>query len=177
MWLFGQVAIHHEPSSLACASAVQVTSARELLATIEKGQQRRHVSSTQMNRESSRSHLIMSVIIEATNLQTQNVTKGKLSFVDLAGSERCGFTQSLATADEVPAADYSAMSHVYRSVRCRRPWQQIQGSSISENMTISGPAEQAAMYHETHTANFVLLTQETWLGRMKHRLLLGENMV
>lgn len=43
----------------------------------------------QMNRESSRSHLIMSMIIEATNLQTQNVTKGKLSFVDLAGSERC----------------------------------------------------------------------------------------
>ena len=42
-----------------------------------------------MNRESSRSHLVMSVIIEATNLQTQNVTKGKLSFVDLAGSERC----------------------------------------------------------------------------------------
>ena len=41
-----------------------------------------------MNRESSRSHLIMSVLIEATNLQTQNVTKGKLSFVDLAGSER-----------------------------------------------------------------------------------------
>ena len=70
-------------------AVVQVTSARELLATIEKGQQRRHVSSTQMNRESSRSHLIMSVIIEATNLQTQNVTKGKLSFVDLAGSERC----------------------------------------------------------------------------------------
>lgn len=30
----------------------------------------------------------MSVIIEATNLQTQNVTRGKLSFVDLAGSER-----------------------------------------------------------------------------------------
>lgn len=69
-----------------------MTSARELLATIEKGQQRRHTSSTQMNRESSRSHLIMSVIIEATNLQTQNVTKGKLSFVDLAGSERCGFS-------------------------------------------------------------------------------------
>ena len=42
----------------------------------------------QMNRESSRSHLIMSIVIESTNLQTQNVTKGKLSFVDLAGSER-----------------------------------------------------------------------------------------
>ena len=55
---------------------------------VVQGQTQRHVSSTQMNKESSRSHLIMSVIIEATNLQTQNVTRGKLSFVDLAGSER-----------------------------------------------------------------------------------------
>ena len=53
-----------------------------------RGQQRRHVASTQMNIESSRSHLIISVCIEATNLQPQNVTRGKLSFVDLAGSER-----------------------------------------------------------------------------------------
>lgn len=58
------------------------------MAAIEAGQQRRHVASTQMNRESSRSHLVISIIIESTNLQTQNVTKGKLSFVDLAGSER-----------------------------------------------------------------------------------------
>ena len=56
---------------------MQVTSARELLATIEKGQQRRHVSSTQMNRESSRSHLIMSVIIEATNLQDPERHQGQ----------------------------------------------------------------------------------------------------
>lgn len=42
-----------------------------------------------MNRESSRSHLIMTICIEATNLQTQSVSRGKLSFVDLAGSERC----------------------------------------------------------------------------------------
>lgn len=67
---------------------LQVTSGKELMQTIEAGQQRRHVASTQMNRESSRSHLIISIIIESTNLQTQSVTKGKLSFVDLAGSER-----------------------------------------------------------------------------------------
>lgn len=41
-----------------------------------------------MNRESSRSHLITSIVVTSTNLQTQNVTRGKLSFVDLAGSER-----------------------------------------------------------------------------------------
>jgi hypothetical protein len=45
----------------------------------------------QMNRESSRSHLIMTICIEATNLQTQSVSRGKLSFVDLAGSERWVF--------------------------------------------------------------------------------------
>ena len=70
------------------ATVIEVNSARELLQTIERGQLRRHTSETQMNRESSRSHLIMSIIIEATNLQTQSVTRGKLSFVDLAGSER-----------------------------------------------------------------------------------------
>ena len=58
-----------------------------------QGQLSRHVSSTQMNKESSRSHLIMSVVIESTNLQTQHVTRGKLSFVDLAGSERWAIVQ------------------------------------------------------------------------------------
>uniref|UniRef100_A0A7S0WQ45 Kinesin motor domain-containing protein n=1 Tax=Chlamydomonas leiostraca TaxID=1034604 RepID=A0A7S0WQ45_9CHLO len=74
--------------TVAGATVVEVTSAKELMATIENGQQRRHVASTQMNRESSRSHLIISIIIESTNLQTQTQTRGKLSFVDLAGSER-----------------------------------------------------------------------------------------
>lgn len=66
----------------------EVTSAQQLLDVISGGQRRRHVSATSMNRESSRSHLIMSFIVECTNRQTQNVTRGKLSFVDLAGSER-----------------------------------------------------------------------------------------
>jgi hypothetical protein len=41
-----------------------------------------------MNRESSRSHLDIAITIESTNLQTQSVARGKISFVDLAGSER-----------------------------------------------------------------------------------------
>lgn len=70
------------------AIIVPVHSARELMNVIEGGLTRRKVSSTQMNRESSRSHLIITICIESTNLQTQNVARGKLSFVDLAGSER-----------------------------------------------------------------------------------------
>ena len=70
------------------ALVVEVTSAKQLMDEIKRGQEGRHVSSTAMNIESSRSHLIISILIQATNLQTQAVTHGKLSFVDLAGSER-----------------------------------------------------------------------------------------
>ena len=41
-----------------------------------------------MNDQSSRSHLIFSVVIEAQNKKNGEVCKGKISFVDLAGSER-----------------------------------------------------------------------------------------
>lgn len=53
---------------VAGVSMVNVTSADQLMQSLEDGQARRHVSSTQMNRESSRSHLIMSIVIESTNL-------------------------------------------------------------------------------------------------------------
>ncbi|XP_063947825.1 kinesin-like protein KIN-14E isoform X2 [Daucus carota subsp. sativus] len=70
------------------ATIVSVSSYDELKAIIERGSEQRHTTGTLMNEQSSRSHLILSVIIESTNLQTQSVARGKLSFVDLAGSER-----------------------------------------------------------------------------------------
>ncbi|CAK9209663.1 unnamed protein product [Sphagnum troendelagicum] len=70
------------------ATLVPIVSRDELESIVAKGLEKRHTSGTQMNAESSRSHLILSVIIESTNLQTQVLVRGKLSFVDLAGSER-----------------------------------------------------------------------------------------
>ena len=55
---------------------------------VESGLKVRRTASTKMNVESSRSHLVFSLVIETTDLQTQQVTRGKISFVDLAGSER-----------------------------------------------------------------------------------------
>ncbi|KAJ6809319.1 kinesin-like protein KIN-14I [Iris pallida] len=69
-------------------TVVQVTTYEDLRAIITRGSEQRHTSGTYMNDESSRSHLILSIIIESTNLQTQSLARGKLSFVDLAGSER-----------------------------------------------------------------------------------------
>ncbi|XP_010928759.1 kinesin-like protein KIN-14I isoform X2 [Elaeis guineensis] len=67
---------------------VQISSFEELRTIISRGSEQRHTAETQMNDQSSRSHLILSIIIESTNLQTQSLARGKLSFVDLAGSER-----------------------------------------------------------------------------------------
>lgn len=69
-------------------TVISISTHDELTNIIEKGSEQRHTTGTLMNEESSRSHLILSVVIESTNLQTQSVARGKLSFVDLAGSER-----------------------------------------------------------------------------------------
>ncbi|KAK6127578.1 hypothetical protein DH2020_038696 [Rehmannia glutinosa] len=69
-------------------TTLSISSYDELRSIIERGSEQRHTTGTLMNEQSSRSHLILSVVIESTNLQTQSVARGKLSFVDLAGSER-----------------------------------------------------------------------------------------
>eukprot|EP00794_Sanderia_malayensis_P009619 gene9619-10602_t len=70
----------------------EINSSDQLMQMFEKGSSTRHTSSTKMNAESSRSHLVISIIIESTNLTSGAVTKGKLSLVDLAGSERAAKT-------------------------------------------------------------------------------------
>ena len=74
--------------TVANSTMVPVASEEEIMHVIDTGLSVRKTTSTKMNMESSRSHLIFSLVIESTDLQTQAVTRGKLSFVDLAGSER-----------------------------------------------------------------------------------------
>eukprot|EP00927_Polykrikos_kofoidii_P034460 TRINITY_DN29244_c0_g1_i1.p1 TRINITY_DN29244_c0_g1~~TRINITY_DN29244_c0_g1_i1.p1 ORF type:complete len:1506 (+),score=343.92 TRINITY_DN29244_c0_g1_i1:114-4520(+) len=66
----------------------EVCSCDELLRTISEGIDRRHVSATKMNSESSRSHLICIIVVESTSRKTKQVATGKLTLCDLAGSER-----------------------------------------------------------------------------------------
>lgn len=59
-------------------TVVSISTIEELNSIIQRGSERRHTSGTQMNEESSRSHLILSIIIESTNLQSQSVARGKV---------------------------------------------------------------------------------------------------
>ncbi|GKV30251.1 hypothetical protein SLEP1_g39083 [Rubroshorea leprosula] len=83
-------------------TVIPISKYEELKNIIQRGSEQRHTSGTQMNEQSSRSHLIVSVVIESTNLQTQSVARGKLSFVDLAGSER--IKKSGSTGDQLKEA-------------------------------------------------------------------------
>uniref|UniRef100_H2YAW3 Kinesin motor domain-containing protein n=1 Tax=Ciona savignyi TaxID=51511 RepID=H2YAW3_CIOSA len=67
-----------------------VTSAEEAFMVLKTGWNNRHVATTAMNRESSRSHAVFTISIEAKD-KTGGVTKVRtslLNMVDLAGSER-----------------------------------------------------------------------------------------
>jgi len=67
---------------------VVVTNRTELLSTMADGVQRRHVASTKMNSDSSRSHLLLSMIVAAKDPTTGRKSMGKITLCDLAGSER-----------------------------------------------------------------------------------------
>ena len=64
-----------------------LVSIEECNEVFERGLGGRKVRKTLMNDESSRSHLIFSIMIESTNKLNGKKQCGKLSFIDLAGSE------------------------------------------------------------------------------------------
>ena len=71
---------------------VECTSIQDLIAVLHEGIKNRHQGSHELNKESSRSHSILTVylISETKSEEDNHVFKkyGKVSFVDLAGSER-----------------------------------------------------------------------------------------
>uniref|UniRef100_A0A3B5M9S9 Kinesin-like protein n=1 Tax=Xiphophorus couchianus TaxID=32473 RepID=A0A3B5M9S9_9TELE len=73
------------------AETKEASSAQELYALFQQACANRHISAT-MNVESSRSHLIVGIMVESRNLTNGSVNTGKLSLVDLAGSERAAKT-------------------------------------------------------------------------------------
>lgn len=76
---------------------VPVSNIEEIQNLLQKGQHNRTVGSTNMNRESSRSHAIFSAYIKVTTVDNENNQRtrySKLNIVDLAGSERTKDTQA-----------------------------------------------------------------------------------
>lgn len=71
-----------------------MSSAQEVTETLARGRKNKAVAATEANIESSRSHVIVRVLVSATNLITKATTVGRLNLVDLAGSERVSQTNA-----------------------------------------------------------------------------------
>jgi len=65
-----------------------VANPQELQALLQEGEKKRHVTATAMNSASSRSHLVISIVVQCMVKDPEQVIYGKITLVDLAGSER-----------------------------------------------------------------------------------------
>lgn len=82
---------------------VQCDSIDDVMAVVQEGHKNRRVGTHEMNKDSSRSHSIMTVHVDRLTTDPNDshvITKfGKVSFVDLAGSERLKETKSSNTEE------------------------------------------------------------------------------
>eukprot|EP00762_Andalucia_godoyi_P003834 ANDGO_08538.mRNA.1 Kinesin-like protein KIN-5C len=124
---------------------VPVQTSADILLAIESANRRRQVAETQLNRNSSRSHVITTITIhikEATPDGEDVVRTGKLNLVDLAGSENIGrsgaiekrakeagmINQSLLTLGRVITALTEHSPHIpYRESKLTRLLQESLG--------------------------------------------------
>jgi hypothetical protein len=77
-----------------------ITDADAAVTLIKQGFVNRHVSATRMNRESSRSHTVVVVTMQAERVdgRRKTVRTSKLHLIDLAGSERLDAVQTVGVA-------------------------------------------------------------------------------
>ncbi|XP_043096765.1 kinesin-like protein KIN-14I [Puntigrus tetrazona] len=119
------------------AETKEATSAGELFALFEQGCANRHIAATKMNVESSRSHLIIGIMIESRNLTNGSVSFGKLSLVDLAGSERAAKTG--AKDDQLKEANsinksLSALGDVISALSMEQPHVPYRNNKLTQLM-------------------------------------------
>lgn len=68
-----------------CVAQVKVACTQDVLNVMEIGQRNRSVAETKMNERSSRSHSVLTIIVDGLNNVTGIRTHGCLHLIDLAG--------------------------------------------------------------------------------------------
>ncbi|KAM9744607.1 putative LOC110439812 homolog [Menidia menidia] len=134
------------------AETKEASSAQELYALFQQACANRHISATKMNVESSRSHLIVGIMVESRNLTNGSISSGKLSLVDLAGSERAAKTgakdhqlkeansinKSLSALGDVISALSAELPHVpYRNSKLTQVMQDSLGGNAKTLMIVN----------------------------------------
>jgi hypothetical protein len=79
-------------------TSVTVHTASHVRTLIAQGNESRRTMATGLNEQSSRSHMVVTLVSRTTNAQTGESWVGKLSLVDLAGSERLSKSETTGEA-------------------------------------------------------------------------------
>jgi hypothetical protein len=99
-----------------------VSTADDMIEIIKIGARNRHVGCTSMNKESSRSHSVLTTVIETKSMKlggVWNIKTSRFHIIDLAGSERSKYTN--AAGDRLKEAgminkSLSALGNVINSL-------------------------------------------------------------
>jgi len=147
---------------------------------IKSGNVNRKTSSTGLNDQSSRSHMIVTLTVRSRNIKAGDQYVGKLSLVDLAGSERLAKSQTTGQAQKETMAINKSLSalgtvigalaqgekHVpYRDSKLTYLLQDSLGGNSKTLMFVNcGPAQ--ANYPETiNSLNFASRAKSVALGK------------
>ncbi|KAK9862343.1 hypothetical protein WJX84_009346 [Apatococcus fuscideae] len=134
------------------AIQVQVTCTEEVLSVMDLGQSNRAVAETKMNERSSRSHSVLTIIVDGHSHVTGGRTHGCLHLIDLAGSERVG--KSEATGDRLEEAKHinkslSALGDVMSALAAKQNHIPFRNSKLTQLLqdSLCGQAKAMTFVH------------------------------
>ncbi|EDQ88488.1 uncharacterized protein MONBRDRAFT_8985 [Monosiga brevicollis MX1] len=122
------------------AKEVRVQTQQEIFDVMEMGDRNRSVGATQMNTDSSRSHLLFRITVKGVNKISKQTTQGTLTLVDLAGSERVSKTD--ASGDRLVEAaainkSLSALGQVFKALASNAPHVPYRNSKLTHALSDS----------------------------------------
>ncbi|GAA0153272.1 microtubule binding motor protein [Lithospermum erythrorhizon] len=126
-----------QPNGLAVpdASMHEVKSTTDVLELMNVGLMNRAIGATALNERSSRSHSVLTIHVQGTDLETNVVLHGNLHLVDLAGSERVD--RSEVTGDRLREAQHinkslSALGDVIFALAQKSPHVPYRNSKLTQ---------------------------------------------
>jgi len=132
--------------------AIDVSHTDDVVKVMAEGERNRAVGSTALNVQSSRSHSVVTVIVEGRDKRTGAGTRAKLQLVDLAGSERVAISQ--AEGDRLKEAQYinkslSALGDVVWALQNKNQHVPYRNSRLTQVLqdSMAGSAKMVMLLH------------------------------